>query len=138
MQRCLELAAQAKANGKTAVGSVITRKGKIIAEGSEGDPQLPSLMSHAENIALLKAIEHLDSRDLSSCELYTTVEPCYMCTYLIRQTRIKKVVYGTTTPAGGASSTHPILKTTDVEVWDPPPQIVEGVLKEECMALLQK
>lgn len=138
MKHCLELAAQARRNGYTAVGSIIVKNGKIIAEGKEGDPDLPALISHAENVAIEKAVQKLDSRDLSKCSLYTTVEPCFMCTYLIRQTQIKKVVYGTTTPAGGDSSAHPILTSKKIDVWKTAPEVIGGVLKTECEALLRR
>lgn len=138
MQRCLELAKQAKSNGHTAVGCVIVKDNTIIAEGLEGSEELPKLMSHAENVAILKTINTLGTKDLSNCALYTTVEPCFMCTYLIRQTKLKKVVYGTTTPAGGNSSIFPILQTDMISVWEKAPEIIGGLLESECKALLKK
>lgn len=137
MRRCLELAKEAKKNGFTAVGSVLVCGNQIIAEGREGESVLPEIMSHAENVALAKAIEKRGNKDLSDCLLYTTVEPCFMCTYLIRQTQIKKVVYGTTTPAGGDSSQYKLLRTTKISNWQNSPEIISGVLEEECKSLLQ-
>lgn len=138
MRRCLELAQKAKDNGKTAVGSLIVRNNLIIAKGIEGDESLPSVMSHAENIAILNAIEKLQTRDLSDCILYTTVEPCFMCTYLIRQMKISEVIYGTQTPAGGHSSPYPILTTGQISSWKTKPKVVAGILKEECEELIRK
>lgn len=137
MQRCIELAAEAKKNGHTAVGSVLVSNDSIIAEGMEGDALLPKIMSHAENIALLKAIEIRGHKDLSDCILYTTVEPCFMCAYLIRQTKIKKVVYGTETPAGGYSSDYPILTAKSISSWKNVPEVIGGFLKDECENLLK-
>lgn len=137
MRDCIALAKTTKENGNTPVGSVIVSHGKIIAQGMEGEKILPSLMSHAENVAILKAIENLNQRDLSDCVLYTTVEPCFMCTYLIRQMKIKKVVYGTTTPTGGDSSAFPILKTTEIKSWPQIPEVRGGILKKECEGLFR-
>lgn len=133
MKRCLELAAQAKLNNKTAVGSLIVQDGIIIAEGIEGSEELPDIISHAEVVAIIKAIEYTGSKDLSNYTLYTTVEPCFMCSYLIRQTKIKEVIYGTTTSeTGGHSSLYPILSTIKIQKWQPSPVIFDGILEEEC------
>lgn len=138
MERCLVLAQQAKAKGHTAVGALIVQGQEIIAEGQEGEGTLPDMMSHAENIAILKATQRLKSTTLEGCRLYTTVEPCFMCAYLIRQTQIEAVIYGTTTPAGGDSSPYPILRARDIHPWNKTPIVTAGVLRAACEALLKK
>lgn len=138
MSRCLELGAMAKANGNTAVGSVIVKNDNIIAEGIEGAKDLPDSLAHAEVFAIVNAIKYTGSNNLNDCILYTTVEPCFMCSYLIRQTKIKEVIFGITTPeTGGASSEFPFLSATSITKWDPPPVIVEGILKKECENILK-
>lgn len=137
MKRCLELATQAKSNNKTAVGSLLVKDGVIIAEGIEGSIELPDIISHAEVVAIIKAIEYAGSKDLCGYTLYTTVEPCFMCSYLIRQTKIKEVIYGTTTPeTGGQSSLYPILSTIKIQKWQLPPEVIDGILEEECYNIL--
>lgn len=138
MQRCLELAALAKSKDKTAVGSILVLKDEIVAEAEEGEKDLPQLMAHAENIAILRAVEKLGRKDLSDCVLYTTVEPCFMCAYLIRNVRIKKVVYATETPAGGDSSAYPILRDSNIKNWGNPPEIIRGLMRVEAERLLKK
>lgn len=70
--------------------------------------------------------------------MYTTVEPCYMCSFAIRQLGIARVVIGRPYPAaGGASSRHPILCDSDFTCWGPPPVVVVGVLLDECNALFE-
>lgn len=136
MRRCLELAAEAKAHGKTPVGSVLVKDEKIVGEGIEGTEKLPAALAHAEVAAILEAISYLNSSDLSPCVLYTTVEPCFMCSYLIRQTKIHKVVFGIKTPGvGGASSDYPILSAKDIAKWPFTPLIIGGILEKECLAL---
>ena len=58
--------------------------------------------------------------------MYTTVEPCLMCTGAIIQSRISKVVYGTDNQAFGYLSKINQLKI----------EIKGNVLKEECSILL--
>lgn len=74
-------------------GSVVTRKGKIVAEGwnqvlSTNDPT-----AHAEVMAIRKASKKLKSFDLSDCEIYTSCEPCPMCLAAIYWARIKKIYF---------------------------------------------
>jgi tRNA(adenine34) deaminase len=139
MQRCLELAADAKRNGKTAVGSVVVKDNLILAEGTEGDNSLPQLLGHAEIIAIVEAVKNSGTKDLSNCVLYTTVEPCFMCSYLIRETGIARVVFGAKAgEIGGVYSSYPLLTATDISKWQSPVQVDGGVLEKECLQLLQK
>ncbi|WP_207421562.1 nucleoside deaminase [Desertivirga brevis] len=127
MQRCIELAAEAKSNGKTPVGAVLVRNEEIIAEGVEGSPELPLILAHAEIVAIIRATEILGSKDLSSCVLYTNVEPCVMCSYIIRETAISKVVYGRQAGViGGISGVFRILSSVSINKWSRPPEIKQG------------
>ena len=50
---------------------------------------------HAEIIAIEKACKKLKTWHLNDCILYTTVEPCLMCSGAIIQSRIQKVIFAT-------------------------------------------
>lgn len=133
MRQCLRLAGNAKRNGKTGVGSIIVKDNKIISEGEEGAPELPRPLAHAELLAIAQASRLLGTTDLSDCILYTTVEPCVMCSYVIRNMRIGHVVIGTpTTGLGGVSSKYPILIADDIAAWGKPPAVVLNILEDEC------
>ena len=123
MQRCLRLAEKAKQEGFFGVGSIVVKEGKVLAEGREGETILPSLLSHAESIALVKAVDQYGKTYLEGSILYTNVEPCYMCSYLIRQLKIAKVYYLQTTPADGHSSSYPLLTATDISAWKNSPEV---------------
>lgn len=139
MRRCIELASFAKAKGKAAVGSVVVKDGIIIGEGIEGDEDYPGLIAHSEIIALIKAVEYNGGYDLSNCILYTTVEPCFMCSYATRRTKISTVVYGVEAgEIGGASSAFPFLISNEFKRWDSAPKVISGVLKEECSRVLSQ
>jgi len=66
--------------------------GKIVGEGVEQLPAGNILTGHAEVLACQQAIETLTVRSLEKAILYTTAEPCFMCSYVIRQCRIAQVV----------------------------------------------
>lgn len=139
MERCLELAQVARDQGNTPVGSLVLKENQIIAEASEELPVSFDIAGHSEIIALRRACYALNSHDLSGCTLYTTAEPCLMCSYAIRETHIRQVVIGAPTPdIGGVSSIYPILRDTTITSWSSPPIIIEGILLGKCLALQQE
>ena len=136
MRRAITLARIALVNGDTPVGSLVIHKRKIIAEGFEAVHMQVDVSGHAELIAIRNACSALQTFDLSGCTLCTTAEPCFMCSYAVRQTRISKVIIGRPTPrVGGISSLHPILTDAQIPGWGQQPDIVSGVLEAECCAL---
>lgn len=138
MQRCLEVARSAVEAGNLGVGSVIVKDETIVAEAGETLPAQPDPAGHAELIAIRRACQILNTLDLSDCILYTTAEPCWMCSYAIRETGIQWVVCGAATPdVGGISTAYPLLTDATISGWGPPPQVTTGVLAAECAAVRQ-
>lgn len=136
MKRAIALAKIALTNGDTPVGSLVVHRRKIIAEGVEAVKKEMDVSAHAELIAIRDACLALRTFDLSGCVLYTTAEPCFMCSYAVRQTRIGRLVIGRGTPkVGGISSNHPVLTDPHILGWGEPPEIISGVLESECVAL---
>ena len=128
MHRCRQLADEAVRGGDAPVGSLVLRDGKIIAEGVEGVKAQNDPTAHAEILAIRKACAALGTLDLSGTTLYTTTEPCLMCSYAIRQTRISRVVIEKRTEqGGGVTSLYPILKDGSFPIGGPPPEIVLGL-----------
>ena len=136
MQKCLDLATIAKKRGDSPVGSVIVKNGEIIAEAFEAAKAHNDITFHAEIVAIRKATSLLHSQDLSDCIIYTTHEPCIMCSYVIRQTKISTVVAGIATgEIGGFSSAYPILIDSQIKRWKEHPAILVGILEAECRKL---
>jgi tRNA(adenine34) deaminase len=139
MRRCLALGRAALEAGETPVGSLILRGDAVLGEGQEGSRTLLDPSAHAEVQAVRAACRNLGSLDLSGSTLYTTVEPCVLCAYVVRRAGVSRVVYGV--PAGelgGSTSRYAILGDPDFTGWPPPPEIVAGILSEECLALLRE
>jgi tRNA(adenine34) deaminase len=135
MRRCIALAERARLAGETGVGALIVCGGVVLAEASEQTRADHDPGAHAEILAVRAAWRRRASADLSDCTLYTTVEPCVFCSYLIRKTRIARVVYGI--PAdqiGGVTSRYAILTDSSLAGWSRPPEITAGVLADECQA----
>jgi tRNA(adenine34) deaminase len=92
MHQCIALAEQAKALGNIPVGSLVVLDGNIIAEAYEVLPNSLNITGHAEILAVQRACDARGTTDLSACTLYSTAEPCWMCSYTIRETKIPLVV----------------------------------------------
>lgn len=136
MLRCIELAKISKEHEESPVGSVVVLNGKIIGEGVESVKARNDLSFHSEIEAIRDACQYLGHRDLSGCVLYSTHEPCMMCSYIVRQTRIKKVVFGIPVDdVGGFSSELKVLTDTSVKKWNSVPEIIAGFMKEKCLSV---
>ena len=97
---------------------------------------------HAEMVALSAAQQNLRSSSLDDCTLYSTVEPCAMCSYAIRESRIGRVIFGLQSPVMGGHSRWNILMDTTLssvvpEVFAPPPYVLAGCLRQEVRKLFR-
>ena len=126
MRLCENLAVAAAEKGNAPVGAIIVKDEEILSEAEEAGKSRNDITCHAEIEVLRIAVRKLKSTDLSECILFTTHEPCIMCSYAIRFYKIKKVVYRNPVDyLGGISSSMPLLTTDDVPPhWSKPPVIV--------------
>ena len=135
IRRCLELGKIALDNGDAPVGSLIVKNGKIIAEGIESVGAKNDPTAHAEMEAVRIACGKLKTLDLSDCILYTNIEPCWMCSYAIRQTQIGRIVFGSRNEKiGGFSSGFKVLLDENLKM--PLPKIEAEIQSEDCELLL--
>ena len=96
---------------------------QMIGQGIEASKFHQDTTYHAEVEAIRDAVKKYGT-DLSGATLYTTHEPCILCSYVIRHHRISRVVIKKAVAhIGGASSRFPILTTSDISVWVTPPII---------------
>jgi tRNA(adenine34) deaminase len=139
MKFCIDLAQTAKDRGDLPVGSVVVQDGVIIAEGIEGGKTKKDITYHAEIEAIREANIITANSDLSDCILYTTHEPCIMCSYVIRHAKINTVAFGlSVVETGGVHSFYPILTDTKIKVWGKPPRIVKGIMEREIKSFIAR
>jgi len=136
MKQCLALAKKALENGNPPVGALVVLNGKIIGEGIESGKSTGDITNHAEIMAIRDALKNGHSENLHNASMYTTHEPCIMCSYMIRHHRISEIVYGSAVPlVGGLSSQFKVLETEDVPKWGNKPEIIGSICLDECNAL---
>ncbi len=112
------------------IGCIIVKNNKIISKAYNKKEKTNVVTKHAEIIAIEKACKKLKTWHLNDCILYTTVEPCLMCTGAIIQSRMKKVVYATENEKYG--SLNKIVKESKSKL-----EIEKNILAEKSISLLQ-
>jgi len=141
IRRCNELALESYKNGDLPFGALITKDDKILAEGY--NTGLVDITGHAEINVLRKVIQDMPEIDITKCTLYTNFEPCAMCSYIIRDYGVSKVVYSVASPHLGGHSKWGVLtdyiqpKFTSRKNLKPP-EIISGVLEAECSRIFDK
>ena len=135
MYQALKQADLAYMADEVPVGCVIVKNGTIIAYGRNKRESLGDPLAHAEIIAIKKAAKALGDWQLVDCDIYVTLEPCLMCAGAIIQSRIRKVIYGTPDPKGGAfGGSINVLEATDINHR---PIVVGGVRQKECSDIIK-
>lgn len=134
MQQALAEAQKAYDVGEVPVGCVIVRENKIIAKAHNQREKNHNALHHAEILAIDAACSTLGEWRLSDCDLYVTLEPCLMCTGAILNARIRNVYFGAYDLQAGESEL--LVRPRYGKFRNPNVKVYEGILKEECQALL--
>lgn len=108
---CLDLAKKAGEKGEVPVGAMIvhSQSGEIISKGLNLRESINSPLGHAEVVAIHKASKKLGTWRLTGHTLYSSLEPCVMCSGVIIQSRLDRVVYSATDMKGGGQSLFQLL-----------------------------
>ncbi|MGW2896540.1 tRNA adenosine(34) deaminase TadA [Streptomyces sp. NPDC001212] len=136
MRLALDEAGRAVPGGDVPVGAVVLSADGTTVLGvghnereATGDPT-----AHAEVLAIRRAAARTGQWRLSGCTLVVTLEPCTMCAGAIVLSRVDRVVYGARDEkAGAAGSLWDVVRDRRLNHR---PEVIEGVLAEECAALL--
>jgi tRNA(adenine34) deaminase len=95
MRRAISLARDAADEaGKNPIGCVIVRNGMIIGEGCNEVDKRHDATAHAEIVSMRRAGLTLRCHELRDAVLYTTLQPCGMCTMASIWAKIGRIVYG--------------------------------------------
>jgi tRNA(adenine34) deaminase len=95
MRRALALARTGAATpGKNPIGCVIVRDGIAIGEGINAVDRDHDPTAHAEIVAIRNASQTLQCHELRGAVLYTTLQPCGMCTMASIWAKLGRIVFG--------------------------------------------
>ena len=136
MEAALRLARAAAVREEVPVGAVVCRDGEVLSEAHNETIIRNDATAHAELLAIQRAIEKLGEPRLARSTLYVTLEPCTQCAGSIILSKVERVVFGAWDPrAGMAGSVHDLLRHPRLNHR---PEVLGGVLEEECGALLKR
>jgi tRNA(adenine34) deaminase len=124
--------------GGNPIGCVIVRDGAVIGEGYNEVGIRWDPTAHSEIVAMRRAGQRLQSFEFRGATLYSTLQPCGMCSMAIIWAKIERVVYG-----AGRGDVHAMyfedrhMNTIDFirDAYREDLTLLGGVLAEECAAL---
>jgi tRNA(adenine34) deaminase len=136
MQLALQEARAAQQAGEVPVGALVCdAAGNVLASDHNRRERNSDPTAHAEIEVLRHAAAQLGNWRLTGCTLVVTLEPCTMCAGALVLARVSRVVYGATDPkAGAVGSLWDVVRDRRLNHR---PEVVSGVLAEECGQLLQ-
>lgn len=120
------------------LGSIIVLNGQVIAAERNQTHELPDATAHAEMMAIRRACEGTGDMELRGATLYSTLQPCGMCTMAAIWSKVGRVVYG-----AGREDVHPMYfeaRHVDTlsfigDAYRDDIMIEGGCLREECASL---
>jgi tRNA(adenine34) deaminase len=143
MSHAIGLSKQSGKAGEYPYAAVVCRDGAVVAQSINRVVHDGDVTRHAEVVAISLAQKELRSVSLDDCEIFVNAEPCAFCCYAIRESRIRRVVFGLNSPhMGGVSKWNVLadngLNTAMPEVFSPPPEIISGFMAKEAEQALME
>ena len=136
MRMAINEAMEAFEADEVPIGSIVVCKNKIVGRGHNQTESLKDATAHAEMIALSAAYNQRGDWRLDDCYLFSTIEPCTMCSGAAVLSRIKTIVFGASDPKFGACGSIfnvPTEKRLNHRIED-----VGGILKKEIADMMQQ
>nr|WP_314462445.1 nucleoside deaminase [uncultured Clostridium sp.] len=139
MKEAIRLSAEAVKHGNEPFGAVLVKNGKIVFTNENQIYTKHDFTFHAELGLIRRYSEETGITDLSEYTLYTSCEPCFMCSGAMVWSKLGRLVY-----AASDMELCNIIKEKGSEcskiVFDNSyhkPQVTIGVLREESLVILK-
>jgi len=127
MKVAIEEARASLRKGSHGFGAVIIRENRVVVRAHDTRESGTDSRGHAEMVAIRKACR-LIGRNLSSCAIVCTHEPCGSCAEAIVTARIRAVAYGCCAAEAEAGR---VFRNAMIVVE-------KGIMKEECSILYNR
>jgi len=142
MNRLIEESKKSVQESNYSLAACIVKDGSIISLQHTSIWTLKDPTAHAEILAIREACKILDSPILNGCWLYTTLEPCPMCSSACIWAKVEGIVFGSTQEDAieqysktGKWRQIEIKARDIVKFGTPKIQLIEGFMREECNKL---
>jgi len=134
MYAALQEAELAFEKNEVPIGAVVVHKNKVIGRGHNQSQMLNDATAHAEILAITAASNNLNSKYLTECEIFVTVEPCIMCAGAILNARIRKVYFSSFEPKYGAAGS--LYNLLEGNKYNHKIDVYSGIYTEESKQLM--
>lgn len=139
LRRAIELAQAAADHGNEPFGAVLVHNGKVVASSENQIYINRDFTSHAELGLIQRFCRESGITDLSGYTLYSSCEPCFMCSGAMVWARLGRLVYAASDlelcgliGVQGSQCSKLVFEHSD---WKP--QVTAGLLREEGLAVLR-
>lgn len=129
MNRAFELAREAADRGDRPFGSVLVRDDEVVMEDSNRVVTEDDIRRHPELHLAYRAAQELDPETRKKTVMYTSTEPCPMCSSGIRRAGLGRVVYSVS-GAELAEVTGDDAPVSSTEVLGATTDVVKGLLND--------
>ena len=129
MKEALKEAQKAATVNEVPIGAVIVADERIVARTHNQVELLRDPTAHAELLAITAASNHFNSKYLTNCTLYVTLEPCTMCSGALYWSHMKRVVFGASDPKKG-------YQAFSSSILHPKTEVLQNILATESNELL--
>lgn len=136
MQIALEEAKKAYKKGEVPIGAVLVVDNKVISKAHNTREEEQQALNHAEILVIKEACEKIGFWRLDNSYLYSTVEPCVMCSGAIVQSRIENVIYGTKDPKNGCCGSK--INLVSSNLFNHNAKVISGILESECSNIMKQ
>lgn len=140
MKQAIDLSRLAAAHGNEPFGAVLVKDGQVVFTNENQIYTKHDPTFHGEAGLIREFCAQTAITDLRDYTLYSSCEPCFMCSGAMVWVKLGRLVYG-----AGNVDLERILGETgcncskivfDHSCWQP--QVTAGVLREESLAVLQE
>lgn len=138
MEEALRLSKAAAQHGNEPFGAVLVKDGVIVYSNENQVHSASDPTFHAEAGLLRRFCAETGITDLREYTLYSSCEPCFMCSGAMVWTRLGRLVYGASNRdlcaifgEEGSDCSHLVFSHSDHQ-----PEVTAGVLRQECLEVL--
>lgn len=139
IRKCLELAKNAQGKGNEPFGAILVKDDEVVLTSENGIFTYSDPTHHAELALIREYCQTHKTMDLSDLTLYTSCEPCFMCSGSMVWSKLGRLVY-----SAGSNDLNKILNQKEFSTSDVvfsmshrKPQVMKFILREEGIEILE-
>ena len=139
MQKAIELSKAAVRNGNEPFGAVLVKDGEVVYTNENQIYTMHDPTFHAEAGLIRRFCAETGITDLREYTLYSSCEPCFMCSGAMVWVKLGRLVYGASNTELeeilGNDGCNCRKMVFDNSFWQP--EVTAGVLREQAIEVLK-